>query len=312
VQIKKTFYDILKQAASDHVSDIYILPNQEGFQVLTYAINGLKNIGQLNTDCGEAIIRHIKFSACMDISEIRRPQLGRWQYLLNEQSLYLRISSVADFLNRESVVIRLIYDMQDAVLQWLPADQMTELGHLLRRQQGLILLAGQMGSGKTTTMYHAASKYLKNKMVLTIEDPVELVAPDFLQLQVNNAANMSYEQLLKLALRHHPDVMIIGEIRDASTAQIVAQAALSGHLILSTVHAMSITGIWYRLRSFGISADILQQILVGLGYQKMIYQSTSSYVQLEITSGDKIDNLLVELKNEEKNHVAAQKASGIF
>jgi competence protein ComGA len=130
----------LKQAASDHVSDIYILPNQEGFQVLTYAINGLKNIGQLNTDCGEAIIRHIKFSACMDISEIRRPQLGRWQYLLNEQSLYLRISSVADFLNRESVVIRLIYDMQDAVLQWLPANQMTELGHLLRRQQRCIML----------------------------------------------------------------------------------------------------------------------------------------------------------------------------
>ncbi|SCB87576.1 competence type IV pilus ATPase ComGA [Weissella bombi] len=305
MQIQQTFYSILEQAAKARVSDIYILPIQNGFQILTYAVSGLKNIGQLENERGEALIRHIKFSACMDISEIRRPQLGRWHYLLDEQSLYLRISSVADFLNRESVVIRLIYNIKDDILKWQPAEAFAELGELIQHKQGLILLAGQMGSGKTTTMYHAATKHLKNKMVLTIEDPVELVEPHFLQLQVNDAADMSYEQLLKLALRHHPDVIIIGEIRDAKTAKIVAQAALSGHLILSTVHAMSIVGIWYRLRSFGIAADILQQILIGLGYQKMVYQAATPYVALEISSGQEMNRLLTELKHEEESNVVS-------
>lgn len=305
MQIQQIFYSILEQAASNHVSDIYILPIQNGFQILTYAVSGLKNIGQLESEQGEALIRHIKFSACMDISEIRRPQLGHWHYLLGDQSLYLRISSVADFLNRESVVIRLIYGTKDNILKWQPTEKFEELGELLKHKQGLILLAGQMGSGKTTTMYHAAIKHLKNKMVLTIEDPVELVEPNFLQLQVNNAANMSYEQLLKLTLRHHPDVIIIGEIRDAQTAKIVAQAALSGHLILSTVHAMSIIGIWYRLRSFGIETDVLQQILIGLGYQKMVYQSETPYVALEVSSGHEMDQLLTELKHEEESNVVS-------
>lgn len=194
--------------------------------------------------------------------------------------------------------------MQDNYLEWRPVHKLNELAQLIKLKQGLILLAGQMGSGKTTTLYHVAANHLNDQMVLTIEDPVELVVPQFLQLQVNNAAQMSYDRLLKLALRHHPDVMIIGEIRDAETAHIVVQAALSGHLILSTVHAMSITGIWYRLRAFGIPVDLLNQVIVGLGYQEMMQHENHSYVHLNLDSGISLKKLLVDLKNAETNTVA--------
>ena len=308
-QMQKTFYKLIVAASERHASDIYIWPDSDGFQVIYYSATGIEKVHHFNMKIGEALIRHIKFSAHMDISEVRRPQLGRWHYLIGQQSLHLRVSSVADFLNRESIVIRLIYDMQDNILDWQPKHQLNELADLLKLKQGLILLAGKMGSGKTTTLYHVATNHLDNQMVLTIEDPVELVAPEFLQLQVNNAAHMGYEQLLKLALRHHPDIMIIGEIRDAETAHIVVQAALSGHLILSTVHAMSIKGIWYRLRAFGVPIDLLNQVVVGLGYQEMMTRDNQSYVNLKMASGKQLNELLVDLKNAETHAMASQASS---
>lgn len=307
--MQETFYKLMVAASERHASDIYIWPDSDGFQVIYYSATGIEKVHHFNMKIGEALIRHIKFSAHMDISEVRRPQLGRWHYLIGQQSLHLRVSSVADFLNRESIVIRLIYDMQDNILDWQPKYQLNELADLLKLKQGLILLAGQMGSGKTTTLYHVATNHLDNQMVLTIEDPVELVAPEFLQLQVNNAAHMGYEQLLKLALRHHPDIMIIGEIRDAETAHIVVQAALSGHLILSTVHAMSIKGIWYRLRAFGVPIDLLNQVVVGLGYQEMMTHDNQSYVNLKMASGKQLNELLVDLKNAETHAMASQASS---
>ena len=192
-QMQETFYKLMVAASERHASDIYIWPDSDGFQVIYYSATGIEKVHHFNMKIGEALIRHIKFSAHMDISEVRRPQLGRWHYLIGQQSLHLRVSSVADFLNRESIVIRLIYDMQDNILDWQPKHQLNELADLLKLKQGLILLAGKMGSGKTTTLYHVATNHLDNQMVLTIEDPVELVAPEFLQLQVNNAAHMGYE-----------------------------------------------------------------------------------------------------------------------
>lgn len=107
------------------------------------------------------------------------------------------------------------------------------------QSRGLIITSGPTGSGKTTTMYEVAKSMSQNKVVMTIEDPVEVHEPSFLQAQVNNEAGIDYQSLLKAALRHRPDILIIGEIRDQGTARLAVDAALSGHLVFATIHAKS-------------------------------------------------------------------------
>lgn len=137
-------------------------------------------------------------------------------------------------------------------------------------KNGLIVFSGPMGSGKTTTMYNLARKLANEKHVMSIEDPIEIYEPNFLQLQVNNKAQMSYSELLKVALRHHPDVFLIGEIRDNMTAKVAINAALSGHLILTTVHARNVYGVYQRLKNLGISDEELQQTMQVISYQRLI------------------------------------------
>ena len=286
MSVQKQFASLVQTAAQVRASDLYVMPGEAGYRVFCYTATGIQPLANLTLANGEALIRHIKFEAQMDISETRRPQLGRWCYLLDKEQLYLRISSVGDFLNRESIVVRLIFAVDDQHIQLTSQSDVAAIGETMMNGAGLILLAGQMGSGKTTTLHYLAHRYLAEKMVLTIEDSVEVVQPKFLQLQVNKAAQMDYPDLLKLALRHHPDVMIIGEIRDAQTAQIVVEAALSGHLIISTIHAMPHMGIWHRLRDFGIPAGTLRQVMGGMVYQKLVIQDGNTAADLAVLTGD--------------------------
>ncbi|MDR3190283.1 MAG: Flp pilus assembly complex ATPase component TadA [Lactobacillaceae bacterium] len=269
MNVQQRFEQLVQEVVTETGSDLYILPDTDGYRIRFVAHGKLVDLTQLSPEEGNRLIRHIKFQSAMDISELRRPQMGRWQYLLGERCINCRISCVGDFLNRESVVVRFIYEAKDVELIWQNQAAVDKLRTAVKSSVGLILLSGSMGSGKTTTMYHVARELGLSKFILTIEDPVEIMEPDFLQLQVNDLADMSYATLLKLALRHHPDVMIIGEIRDAKTAKIVVEAALSGHLIISTVHATSLLGVWYRMRSFGIDEATLQQVLSGVGHQAM-------------------------------------------
>ena len=294
MSVQKQFASLVQTAAQVRASDLYVMPGEDGYRVFCYTATGIQPLASLTLANGETLIRHIKFEARMDISETRRPQLGRWRYLLDQEQLYLRISSVGDFLNRESIVVRLIFAVDDQHIQLTSQSDVVAVGEAMTSGAGLILLAGQMGSGKTTTLHYLAYRYLTEKMVLTIEDPVEVVQPNFLQLQVNKAAQMDYPDLLKLALRHHPDVMIIGEIRDAQTAQIVVEAALSGHLIISTIHAMSHLGIWHRLRDFGVPTGTLRQVLAGLVYQKLILTDEGVAADLAVLTGDVLQERVAE------------------
>lgn len=262
-------------------SDVYLLPKSECYDVMYYTAKGVELCDHYALEIGAAIIRYIKYEARMDISERRRPQLGRWLYPLQDRTLNLRISSVGDFLNNESIVIRLLYEQDQLEVEDQCTDQLIKLEQTIVEDKGLIIVAGKMGSGKTTTLYRSIENYAKEEMVLTIEDPVEIIQPNFLQLQVNNQANMSYATLLKLALRHHPDMMLIGEIRDSETAKIAVEAALSGHLIMTTMHAMSILGVYYRLVDFGVPEKILRQAISGIGYQTM--KTDNNQVNVEFT-----------------------------
>lgn len=234
--IEAELNEIIQAAVNQRASDIYWLPTVEGYQVLVQAAGSLRALTQITTELAQQLMNHIKYRSNMAISDHRRPQLGAMTLTLAEQTLNLRISAVGDFLDRESLVVRLLYEGSAQKLSYLVPQQRQQLSQLMRRT-GLILFSGPMGSGKTSTMYDLVRQLRGQRLVMTIEDPVEIYEPQFLQLQVNAPAQMAYGDLLKVGLRHHPDVFIIGEIRDAETARIAVQAALSGHLVLSTIHA---------------------------------------------------------------------------
>lgn len=259
---------LLKQAIQQKVTDIYILPIKDQYQII---FRKLKNqiVTKLNTKESEQLISYLKFQANMSMSEHRRPQTGALHWNLFHESFDIRLSTVGDYLSKESMVIRIIYRLSHENYQFVAPQQWSQLLKLLNGQ-GLILFSGPMGSGKTTTMYRLIKKACASQVVLTIEDPVEIEEPAFLQLQVNVQAQMSYQNLVKLGLRHRPQVFIIGEIRDHETAQIAIEAALSGHLVLSTIHAKSAYGVVSRLRQLGIDDYYINQALLGACYQRLL------------------------------------------
>ena len=250
-------------------SDLYVLPHDKYYQ-LSLAIKGtLFSFKQVTRDYGQRFISYLKYCANMAVSEHRRPQLGAFKFTYGQQKINLRLSTVGDYQGRESLVIRFIYPLNDIRFNFLVPNQWKILQKYCQ-QRGLILFAGPMGAGKTTTMYQLAQQLLPKQVVLTIEDPVEIDHPGFIQLQVNELAGMDYESLLKLGLRHRPDVFIIGEIRDAQTAAMAVQAGLSGHLVLGTIHAQNAYGGVSRLQQLGVDSYYLQQVLTAVSYQRLI------------------------------------------
>ena len=266
IQVKIRWLKIIKAGIKLKASDVYLLPYGKSYLVKIRAQDRLINYHRLKFKNGIRLINFCKFYGGMNISEHRRPQLGAMRF---NSDYSLRLSTVGDYQQRESMVIRIISDLSSRRLNfWLPSQiqRITKLA----TDRGLILFAGPTGSGKTTTIYWLAKQLSQKSMVMTIEDPVEINEPSFLQLQVNQAAGMGYEQLLKVGLRHRPDVFIIGEIRDPKTAEAAIQAALSGHLVLSTVHAQSPLGVVERMRQLGVDDRYLRQTLTAVAYQRLI------------------------------------------
>jgi len=296
--IETVFAEIVQQVVSKAGSDLYFLPDTQGYRVLFLAGGRRYELRQLSEVMGMRMVRFIKFQSGMDISETRRPQLGRLFYQMADHDYNCRISSVGDFLNRESIVIRFLYQLQDVGMRWVDPSQIKKLQELVKSKSGLILLSGRMGSGKTSTLYQAIQTEKKERLILSIEDPVEIEEPNILQLQVNELAMMTHQSLLKLALRHHPEIMIIGEIRDADTAKIVVEAALSGHLILSTVHATSHVGVWLRMLELGVDESSLAHVLIGIGYQQMVQHQCENAVDLEFLQGPEVIETIQRAQNE--------------
>ncbi|WP_178198344.1 competence type IV pilus ATPase ComGA [Ligilactobacillus sp. Marseille-Q7487] len=260
--------DIFEQALTKQASDIYFLPQKDNYLVKLSLANGYEVLQNLSLAQASQVINYLKYQANMSLSEKRRPQLGAWIYQTKQTAIFCRLSSVGDFWNRESLVVRLIYSRKHKKATYFFQNQLIQLLNACQKR-GLIIFSGPVGSGKTTAMYQCAASQ-EQKQVLCIEDPIEIYEPKFLQLQVNDKAQMTYQELLKVSLRHHPDIFIIGEIRDAQTARAAVDAALSGHLVLTTLHAQGVYGIWQRLQSLGIEQGEFLQTIRLLVYQRLI------------------------------------------
>lgn len=271
MDFERNFTATLETAIRQRVSDLYLLPKPDEYQLKALRAGQLTTLAHYSPAVGQQLISYLKYQADMAVSEHRRPQTGAWRWAKADGGLVdCRLSTVGDYRGRESLVLRLIYQLNDHY-QLLDANQWSAL-EAACRQRGLILFSGPMGSGKTTTMYRLARQLCQHQVVMTIEDPVEIDEPNFIQLQVNDLAQMGYHDLLRVGLRHRPDVFIIGEIRDPETARIAVRAALSGHLIFATVHARDATGVVSRLQQLGVADHYLEQTLTTVCYQRLIEQ----------------------------------------
>ena len=258
---------IITTAKEKKAQDIYFIPKEKSYELHMRVGDERCLVDSYEFDVLAAVISHFKFVAGMNVGEKRRSQLGSCDYQYDEKASSLRLSTVGDYRGHESLVIRLLHDEEQDLHFWF--QDMNELGEQYR-QRGLYLFAGPVGSGKTTLMHELAKSLFKGQQVMSIEDPVEIKQEDMLQLQLNEAIGLTYENLIKLSLRHRPDLLIIGEIRDSETARAVVRASLTGATVFSTIHAKSIRGVYERLLELGVTEEELAVVLQGVCYQRLI------------------------------------------
>ncbi len=264
---------IIQRAVHDGASDIHIEPFRTHSRI-RFRIDGLLyEFTSPRAELHPALVSRLKVMANLDIAERRLPQDGRIQVQTRGRSVDLRFSSLPG-LNGEKVVLRIL-DKNQAILDVnkldMCAQNLDAFKALLDSSHGLILVTGPTGSGKTTTLY-AALNYLKSieKNIVTIEDPVEYQLDIINQNEVRAGIGLTFAKILKHVLRQDPDIVMVGEIRERETAEIAVQAALTGHLVLSTLHTNDAVGAVTRLIDMGVEPYLLSSALLGVIGQRLV------------------------------------------
>jgi type IV pilus assembly protein PilB len=263
---------LIADAVRRRASDLHLKPDQNGIQV-RYRVDGrMCSIATLQKSYLQSVVARSKIMCGMDISETRKPQDGNCRVRVGGKSIELRASTLPGVFG-EIVVFRILsHDSGVQRLEDLGFDTSTlrDLRRLLAMKNGMLVVTGPTGSGKTTTLY-AALHYLNRPDVniLTVEDPVEIKVPGISQVQVDERAGRTFASTLRSMLRQDPDVIMVGEIRDGETADIACRAALTGHLVLTTLHTRHAFGTVARLVDLGVPPYMLGAALNGVEAQRL-------------------------------------------
>jgi general secretion pathway protein E len=264
---------ILERAIEQRATDIHIEPFENRL-ILRYRVDGVLRQEEAPSLTSSApLTSRIKIMANLDIAERRMPQDGRMRARIRGEDIDLRVSTLPTSFG-ESVVIRVLRaDPQKSTLETLgiSADMIAALQRALTRMQGLVLVSGPTGSGKTTTLY-ALLRLLNahSRKIVTVEDPIEYQLEGVNQVQVKHDIGLDFPTVLRSSLRQDPDVIMIGEIRDVETAHIAMQAAMTGHLVLSTLHTISATASVTRLLNMGVPDYVLADALSLVMAQRLV------------------------------------------
>lgn len=270
---------ILVQAVQGRCSDIHIEPQEADLRVRFRVDGELYEVLTLPTVSQAAVVSRIKITSNMDIAEKRIPQDGRFRMEVEGREVDFRVSTLPT-INGEKVVLRIL-DRANALNRveqlGLSSDNKEIILRLSRHPHGMVLVTGPTGSGKTTTLYSLLGEINSiDKNIITLEDPIEYGLPGINQVQTNPKAGLTFASGLRSILRQDPDVIMVGEIRDHETAQLAVQAALTGHLVLSTLHTNSAAGTIARLTDMGIEQFLLSSSLAGVVSQRLVRQLCSN------------------------------------
>jgi len=265
---------IFEQAVNSGASDIHVEPGEEAL-IVRFRVDGvLEYHSEYPLELASGIVSRIKVMAAMDISERRVPLDGRFHRSFAGREIDCRVVSVPTATGREGAVIRLLDQSRSRLTLaevGFHAAVSEEFLRLLDNPFGMILVTGPTGSGKTTTLYASLGQVARpDRKVFTVEDPVEIRFPSVSQVQVNERAGLTFASALKSFLRADPDVILVGEIRDTATANLASQAALTGHLVLSTLHTNEAAGAPARLSNLGLEGFVVASALKGVLSQRLL------------------------------------------
>ncbi|MGA2958644.1 MAG: type II secretion system ATPase GspE [Thermodesulfobacteriota bacterium] len=264
---------VITRAIERRASDIHLEPFEDNFRV-RYRIDGvLHDVESPPKRLQAAIISRIKIMAKLNIAERRLPQDGRIMLRVKGKEIDFRVSTVPT-IHGESIVLRIL-DKSSIVLDvgklGFSKDMLDNFQQLIERPHGIILVTGPTGSGKTTTLYCALEKINSPDLkIITVEDPVEYQLKGINQIQVKPAINLTFANALRSIVRQDPDVILIGEIRDAETAEIAIHSALTGHLVLSTLHTNDAPSAVTRLINMGMEDYLLSSTIIGILAQRLV------------------------------------------
>ena len=264
---------VIVQGVKDRASDIHIEPNESGL-IIRFRIDGiLHDIKNFPNKIKSAIISRIKILSKMDIAERRLPQDGRFQIKFGSREVDLRVSTLPTVFG-EKAVLRLL-DKSKGLIKLnsigFLEKQLNDFKAIIGSSYGIILITGPTGSGKSTTLYATLNEInSKDKNVITVEDPVEYKLKRINQVQIRSKINLTFANTLRSILRQDPDIIMVGEIRDTETAEIAVQAALTGHLVFSTLHTNDAASAITRLIDMQVEPFLISSSVIGVIAQRLV------------------------------------------
>jgi general secretion pathway protein E len=271
--VAETLDLLIAQAVKDRASDVHIEPQGDRLRI-RYRIDGiLHDMFSFPLSVHSPLVSRVKILSEMDISEQRRPQDGQFSIKIGGNEVDIR-SATMETPYGERVTLRILdkslalFTLTELGFQ---SDVLKKYRTMLKSPLGMILVGGPTGSGKTTTLYASINELDRNERnIMTIEDPIEYSFMDINQTQVNNKAGITFASGLRSIMRHDPDVILVGEIRDRDTVTTAIQAALTGHLVLSSIHANDAVGVLFRLMDLDVEPASISSTLIGVASQRMV------------------------------------------
>lgn len=299
VPIKNILNSMIIECLENKGSDIH-LQRWDNFYELRFRINGtMKTQSKINAEIGDALMQRVKVLSKLDLAEKRKCQDGRFDFLKGDYEAELRVSVIPCFYG-ESLVLRILdrkKNLENFSSLGFTGEQEKMLDEIVKSTSGLVLICGPTGSGKTTSMSSILGEIQKqNKKIISLEDPVEYIIPNVTQVQINKNLGLDFPTLLRSVIRQDPDIVAIGEIRDSATAKIAVQTALTGHLVLATLHTDSARDSFFRLTDMGVPAYLLSSVLKWVICQELVVLPNSRKLNASITYCD--SDFLSELKEE--------------
>jgi len=271
--VVKLLQSLFQDATQVGASDIHIEPQEDRLRIRIRVDGHLQAQTETEPRVAAALALRLKLMAGLDISEKRHPQDGRFNVLVRQQPVDVRISTMPTHYG-ESVVMRLLNRQSGLLgleLLGMPAPMLQRFREIIHRVSGMVVVTGPTGSGKTTTLYAALNELNSTALkIITVEDPIEYRVAGLNQVQVNEKIDLTFSSVLRSALRQDPDVMLIGEMRDTETAQIAMRAAITGHMVLSTLHVREAASAPVRLLDMGVPRYMVATSLQAVIAQRLI------------------------------------------
>ena len=298
--VVKLLQSVFDDATQVRASDIHIEPQEDKLQI-RFRIDGVLHLQtEADMKIAPALALRLKLVSGLDISEKRLPQDGRFAFKVKQQQVDVRISTMPT-QHGESIVMRLL-NQSGGTLKLdsigMPKAMLERFRAIVQRPNGLVLVTGPTGSGKTTTLYGALAELntLERKLI-TVEDPVEYRLPGINQVQVNDKIDLSFAKVLRSALRQDPDVVLVGEMRDQETAQIGMRAAMTGHLVLSTLHTNDAVSTPIRLLDMGVPRYMVATSIQVVLAQRLVRVVCESCTEPYVLKPNESEWLKSELKD---------------